>query len=108
VTPSPNAIPGQDHLVSYSYSTLIEPRGHAIWIDIDHPTNGVSVELTHTGTGIERITPLDFLTTTPRIHRSERETAAPISISADGWIQPKSGVVFIWTLTSELNEIPRT
>ncbi|GAA4548650.1 hypothetical protein [Amycolatopsis samaneae] len=90
--------------MSYSYTTLVEPRGHALWIDIDKPTNGLSVEFNHTNTGIEHITPLDFLTNpgTPLIRRSQPGAAAPISISTDGWVHPKSGVAFTWTLTSEL------
>ncbi|WP_130348432.1 hypothetical protein [Herbihabitans rhizosphaerae] len=101
---SPDVGGGERH-VSYTYRALTPRHGHLFYIDIDRPTHGIRADFTHHDCGIRYVNVPDFLGSPrdPWVHRSpETSSTSVISLSHDGWILPKTGITYTWTLHDEL------
>ncbi|OXR47116.1 hypothetical protein B7C42_00238 [Nocardia cerradoensis] len=90
--------------VAYTYRTVTEQRGNLLYIDIEQPTRGITVELDYSDCDIERIRVLDFIASsrTARIERSpDPVPGKTVRVGFDGWAFPRSGVGFVWTLNQD-------
>lgn len=102
----PSAANDQDVTISCTYRVLVQRHGHLLYLDIPRPTKGLEVQFWYGNCGIRRINTLDFIASAqqPRILRSPASVPSPsVEIGFDGWIFPKSGVVFVWVLESEMH-----
>jgi hypothetical protein len=108
VTTNPDELPaGTGCHVSYTYRTLAPQHGHLLFLDFNRLTKGLTVEFTHTDCGIAHVNALDFIAGAqhPRVVRNPRSVPTPaINIGYDGWIFPKSGIAYTWTLHRELRD----
>lgn len=92
-------------VLSFTYRTRLPQYGHLLYFDIDRPTRGLDIELDYTGVGIERMRVVDHISSgrKARVSRSPSSTDAQIvNVGYDGWIMPRAGVAFTWTLESEV------
>ncbi len=91
--------------VSYTYRTLVQRNGHMLHIDFNRPTHGLTINLSYTGVGIRRVSPLTYLSAAqqPMIASLPVTDPSPsTSITFDGWVLPRGGVAFVWVLEDEL------
>jgi hypothetical protein len=92
---------GYEVKIAHTYRVLVRKHGHLLYLDVAKPTRGLHVEFDYAGSGIREVTALDFIASAqqPRTVRSpESVPGRNVTISFDGWVFPKSGVVFVWVL----------
>jgi hypothetical protein len=94
--------------VAYTYRTLMAQDGNFLFFDIEQPTRDLNVTFDYSGCGIANVSTLDLV---PSV-RPTRIEAPPdagadetVRVDIDGWIFPRSGVAFVWTLEREV--VPR-
>lgn len=91
-------------VVSFTYQTRTPQSGHVLHFDIDRPTRGLDVELTYDGCGIAAMRMFDFVSSGEgaRISTKPETTSNKvIRYGYDGWLFPRAGLVFVWTLDRE-------
>jgi hypothetical protein len=96
---SPQAV-----IVSYTYRVLVRRGGHLLYLDLGTLTKGLKIAFRYGGCGIQEVTPLCFIASAEpsRVLRSPTSTPTPsIEVGFDGWVLPRSGVAFVWTLQGE-------
>ncbi|CAG7574231.1 hypothetical protein FB554_2402 [Barrientosiimonas humi] len=79
--------------------------GHLLFVELPVPIRNISLSLDYTDTDIATMTVSDLVTSAnrPRISRlPEQLPGKEVSIELPGWLLPRSGFTFVWTLTSEL------
>lgn len=103
---------GTDHVkagepvkVSYTYRTITSQTGHLLFFDIEQPTRDLHIDFDFTGCGIANLSTLDLVPSV-RPTRIERPLvdvpgSSVVRVDLDGWIFPRSGVAFVWTLERE-------
>lgn len=95
---------GEPVTVAYTYRTITAVRGHLLQLRVDQPTHGLSVELDYTGCGIANVRALDFIASSTPTRVSYHAADLPgqlLSVDFDGWVFPRSGVAFVWTLDDD-------
>jgi hypothetical protein len=98
---------GQPVAVAYTYRTLTLQSGHLLHVDLEQPSRGVEVTLDYGDTPIDLVTTLDYIASSQqaRIRRSPKDVPEKtISVQFDGWVFPRSGVAFVWTLHDKASE----
>jgi hypothetical protein len=87
--------------IAYTYRTLMAQDGSFLFFDIEQPTRDLKVMFDYSGCGIANVSTLDLV---PSV-RPTRIEAPPdagadesVRVDIDGWIFPRSGVAFVWTL----------
>lgn len=96
---------GQQVTIAYTYRTLMTQSGHMVFFDVEQPTRDLRIDFDYTDCGIAAISTLDLVPSVrpTRIERThESLPARVIRLDFDGWIFPRSGVAFVWTLDSEV------
>jgi hypothetical protein len=101
---------GEPVTISYTYRTVTTQAGHLLFFDIEQPTRNLRVDLTYAGCGIDHISALDLVPTI-RPTRIDRPPASlppnNVRVEVDGWIFPRSGIAFVWTLEGEMSDLAR-
>lgn len=95
---------GQPVTISYTYRTVTAKAAHLLFFDIEQPTRNLKVELDYGGCGIANVSTLDLVPTVrpTRIERTpEQVPEESVRVDIDGWVFPRSGVAFVWTLEGE-------
>ncbi|WP_082376144.1 hypothetical protein [Nocardiopsis sp. NRRL B-16309] len=95
--------------ISYTYRALVQKNSHLLAIDFPRPAKGVKVELWYGNSGIRHMTVLDPIASAQKSHITQRPDSVPTStveVGFDGWIFPRSGVVFVWVLEGEIDTKP--
>jgi hypothetical protein len=97
--------------LAYTYRTLIHKNGHLLHLDIARPTRGLRAELRYGNCGIAKVNVLDYIAGADRARITSLPPTDPtpsVEVSFDGWVLPKGGVAFTWTLDSECPQpLPR-
>lgn len=99
---------GEEHLkaekpvtVTYTYRAIMQRTGNLLFFDIEQPTRDLTVTFDYRNCGIATVTTLDMIPSVrpTRIETpNETKTADTVNVAIDGWIFPRSGVAFVWTL----------
>lgn len=98
-----SAITGEAVTISYTYRVLVKRHGHMLYLDLPRPTKGLHVRLAYNGAGIRRVNALDYFASTEQARVEQpTDTTHAVDIGFDGWLFPRSGVAFIWTLEDEV------
>ncbi len=95
---------GEPVTIAYTYRTVTRQAGHVLFFDIEQPTRGLRVSLDYAGCEIATVSALDLIPSV-RPTRIERTQGPPppetVRVDIDGWVFPRSGIAFVWTLESE-------
>ena len=92
--------------MAYTYRVLIQRNSHLLALDFPRPAKGVKVGLSYGGSGIRHVTVLDPIASTEKARITKSSDLVPtptVQLGFDGWIFPRSGVVFVWVLEDEMN-----
>ena len=91
-------------VISFSFRTRTLRSGHVVHLDIDRPTRGLDVELRYDPEQVGQMRILDFAS----IGEGGRLTQVPntptLRYRYDGWLFPRAGMVFVWTLPDEQDD----
>jgi hypothetical protein len=90
--------------ITCTYHVLVKQHGHLLYLDLPQPTKGLHVEFAYGGCGIRAVDPLYFIASSEQARISRVPDSAPtpsVAIGFDGWVFPKSGVAFVWSLAGE-------
>ena len=68
---------------------------------IDRPTKGLDVELSYDSADIATMRVMDFASRGDGGRVSEEPEHAAVRYRYDGWLFPRAGLVFAWTLPGE-------
>lgn len=97
-------LPGKPVRMSHLYRTITPQSGHRLFLEITQPTRGFSLDLDYTDTDIAHLSVTDLITSPhrPRVSRLPDSTEAKVlSVDLPGWMLPRAGFSFVWTLASE-------
>lgn len=87
------------------FRTITPCWGHRLFFELPQPARNMALSLDYTNTGIIHMRVSDTVASARPVHvvRSPQEvTDKVVKVSADGWLMPKSGFAFTWTLEKEL------
>ena len=91
-------------VISFSFRTRTLRSGHVVHLDVDRPTRGLDVELRYDPEQVGQMRILDFAS----IGEGGRLTQVPntptLRYRYDGWLFPRAGMVFVWTLPDEQDD----
>lgn len=90
--------------VSFTYRLRVPQSGHLLYFDVDRPTRGLDVHVNYHDVGISGLKVVDHISSSQkaRITRSPKDAGTrTVSVGYDGWVLPRAGVAFVWTLDGE-------
>jgi len=90
--------------IKHIYRTLTPQSGHRLFIELPQPTRGLSVRLDYTATDIAHLSVTDLVSSTQRTRISnlpDGVSGKVLSVDLPGWLLPKAGFAFVWTLRAE-------
>jgi hypothetical protein len=96
--------PGAEVTVACTYRVLIKQQGNLLYLDLPRPTKGLRIQFAYGGCGIRTVNTLDFFAGNEQARISRTLASAPspsVDVGFDGWVFPKSGVAFVWSLDNE-------
>ncbi|MGQ0572912.1 MAG: hypothetical protein ACT4RN_01765 [Pseudonocardia sp.] len=93
--------------VRLAFTYRLMPPAHSRWlyVDVEQPTRGLDVELDYSDTTITQVNMLDFIASSQKSIITKTPPRVPgktVGLEFDGWLMPKSGVVFVWTTEADL------
>lgn len=92
-------------VVSYTYRTVTPQSGHLLFFDFEAPTRNIRVRLDYTDTDIATVSAIDLVPSTrpTRIEHSHADLPEKtLIVDIDGWVFPRAGVAFVWSLDDEI------
>ena len=92
---------GKPVVIAFRFRSLVPRNGHVFHLNIDRPTKGLDVELSYDADTIERVRLMDFASRGDGGRVSEEPQSAVVRYRYDGWLFPRAGLVFAWTLHNE-------
>ncbi|WP_287016650.1 hypothetical protein [Gordonia sp. (in: high G+C Gram-positive bacteria)] len=87
------------------FRTVTPVWGHRLYFELPQPARNMSVAFDYTNTNIADMRVIESVATTRPTHLSrspERTPGRTISVEAVGWLMPKAGFTFTWTLDTEV------
>ena len=91
----------QPVVVAFRFRTMAPQDGHTFHLAIDRPTKGLDVELSYDSADIATMRVMDFASRGDGGRVSEEPEHAAVRYRYDGWLFPRAGLVFAWTLPEE-------
>lgn len=105
VTLDEAAMSGEEVRIRQTFRVVTPASGHRIYVELPQPARDVSLVLDYTNTDIATMTVTDMVSSSRSPHVSHAPAATNgrvIHVDAPGWLLPKTGFAFTWTLRSEL------
>ncbi|MEO6473382.1 MAG: hypothetical protein ABIR57_15320 [Aeromicrobium sp.] len=96
---------GKPVRISYLYRTITPRSGHRLFFEVTQPTRGLSLDFDYSDTEISHMSVTDLVSSAERTRVAELPSevdARSISVDLPGWLLPRAGFAFVWTLASEL------
>ncbi|MHA7271199.1 hypothetical protein [Arthrobacter sp. HLT1-20] len=90
--------------VSFIYRTITAQSGHLLHFDIVQPTKGLNVTLDYGDTSISQVKVLDLIASSKHARVERTPITVPgrsVNVEFDGWVFPRTGVAFVWTMDTE-------
>lgn len=90
--------------IRHIYKTITPQSGHRLFVEVSQPTRGLSLELDYSDTDISHLSVSDLVTSARKTQISEmpeQVDARVLSVDLPGWLLPKAGFTFVWTLADE-------
>lgn len=91
-------------VISFSFRTRTLRSGHVVHLDIDRPTRGLDVELRYDPEQVGQMRILDFASFGEGGRLTQVPDAPTLRYRYDGWLFPRAGMVFVWTLPDEQDD----
>ena len=104
VTLDEAAMSGEEVRIRQTFRVVTPASGHRIYVELPQPARDVSLVLDYTNTDIATMTVTDMVSSSRSPHVSHAPAATNgrvIHVDAPGWLLPKTGFAFTWTLQSE-------
>ena len=99
------ACSGEPVRIRQVFRTLTPAWGHRIFFELPQPARNMSLNLDYSNTEIADMRVSDTIGSARSTQVSRMPDSVPgkvISVDAPGWLMPKSGFAFTWTLEAEL------
>lgn len=96
---------GKQVRIQHVYRTITPQSGHRLFVELGQPARDLSLELDYSNTGIAHMSVTDLVSSSQktRISRLPKKIDAKvISVDLPGWLLPRAGFAFVWTLASEV------
>lgn len=96
---------GEPVRIRQVFRTVTPVWGHRLYFELPQPARNMTVSFDYTNTNIVDMRVIESVATTrpTQLTRSpERTPGRTISVEAIGWLMPKAGFTFTWTLDTEL------
>ena len=90
--------------VRHIYKTITPKSGHRLFVEVSQPTRGLSLEFDYSNTEISHLSVSDLVTSSHKTQISrmpEQVNARVLSVDLPGWLLPKAGFTYVWTLADE-------
>lgn len=90
--------------ITYVYRTITAQAGHLLHFSIDQPTKNIKVEFDYSAVPIARVSVLDLIASSKRsqvLRLPEAVSSKSVTVDFDGWVFPRTGIAFVWTLDAE-------
>ena len=90
--------------IRHVYRTVTSQSGHWLFFEIPQPSKEFSLRLDYSDTAISRMNVMDLVSSlhTPQISSlPEGVSGKAVSVDVPGWLLPKAGLAFVWTLSDE-------
>lgn len=87
------------------FRTVTPVWGHRLYFELPQPARNMSVSFDYTNTNIVDMRVIESVATTRPTQLSqspERTPGRTISVEAVGWLMPKAGFTFTWTVDTEM------
>lgn len=91
-------------VISFSFRTRTLRSGHVVHLDIDRPTRGLDVELRYDPEQVGQMRILDFASIGEGGRLTQVPSTPTLRYRYDGWLFPRAGMVFVWTLPDEQDD----
>jgi hypothetical protein len=88
--------------IAYTYRARMARTGNLLFFDIEQPTRDLRVSLDHDSCGIASLNVLDMVPSVrpTRLELPESPSQPRVArIDIDGWVFPRSGIAFVWTVS---------
>jgi len=92
---------GKPVMVAFRFRTTVSREGRSFHLGIDRPTKGLEVGLTYDPAAVGQVPLMDFASRADGGRVSDEPDTAAVRYRYDGWLFPRAGLVFVWTLPSE-------
>lgn len=92
--------------VSFTYRLQVAQTGHLLYFDIDRPTRGFDMTLNYSHAGVATMKVVDHISSSvkARVTHTPKSTGQrSVTVGYDGWVLPRAGVAFVWTLDEEVS-----
>lgn len=96
---------GEPVRIRQVFRTVTPGWGHRLYFELPQPARNMSVSFDYTNTNIVDMRVIESVATTrpTQLSRSpDRTPGRTISVEAIGWLMPKAGFTFTWTLDTEV------
>lgn len=87
--------------LAFTYRLMPPAPNRWSHVDVEQPNRGLGVELDCSDTDIAQVSVLDFIASSQKSIVTMTPTTVPgktVGLEFDGWLMPKSGVAFVWTM----------
>lgn len=101
----PEAEREQPATLSFTYRLTPPAHNRWLYVDVEQPSRGLDVELDYSDTSIAQVNMLDFIVSSQKSMVTKTPPRVPgktVGLEFDGWLMPKSGVVFVWTTEADV------
>lgn len=103
-----HALAGQPVRVRQTFRTVTPKWGHRLYFELPQPGRDVSLSIDYTNTDVAEMHVSDTVSVLRPAIISRSPTTVPertIKMDVPGWLLPKAGFAFTWTLDQELPEV---
>lgn len=97
---------GEPVQITYVYRTITPQNGHLLYFDIEQPTKNIKVQFDYSAADIAHVSVLDLIASSKRsrvLRLPDNVPGKSITVDFDGWVFPRTGFAFVWTLGSEVH-----
>lgn len=99
---------GPERTISYTYRLKPAAHNRLLHFDIEQPARGVDIELDYSDTDIAHVNMIDFIASSQKSIMTKSPETVPgkmIGLQFDGWVMPRSGVVFVWVRDEDIRHL---
>lgn len=91
---------GKPVVIAFRFRTAAPAAGHSFHLNIDRPTKGLDVELNYDPAAVAQVSLMDFASRGDGGRISDEPDTSTLRYRYDGWLFPRAGLVFAWSLPS--------